>query len=304
MIPLPVIYSINRHFILSALLSFIACYHQRNSMFQYLQKFASIPVFISLLFTLVYSQLANATNSTFERINEKGLLTIGMSGEQPPFNFVSNLETVIGYDVDLATALGKSLEVEVRIELIPFSELMQALKKQKIDMIISGFAYTEARSKEITFVGPYALSGKSMLITKKRLKEIQDSTGFNHKKVHLMALENSTSKMLVQERLEKAKFTPIKHYEDALLALRSGEADALVADLAICELAVIRDTAKELTTLQKPLAVEEIGVAINKNEPLLEKHLSEQLRTLSKSEQLKKLHDKWFNNPGWLELLP
>ena len=264
----------------------------------------SIPLVISLAFTMFYTQIVNATNSTFERINEEGVLIVGMSGEQPPFNFVSNLETVIGYDVDLATALGKSLEVEVRIELMPFSDLMQALEKQKIDIIISGFAYTEARSQEITFIGPYALSGKSMLITKKRLKEIQDTTGFNHKKVQLMALENSTSEILAQERLEKAKLTPIKHYEDALLALRSGEADALVADLAICELAVIRDTAKELTTLQKPLAVEEIGVAINKNEPLLEKRLSEQLRALSKSDKLKALHDKWFNNPGWLELLP
>ena len=269
-----------------------------------LQKVASLPLFISLLFTLFYSQLAIATNSTFERINKDNMLIVGMSGEQPPFNFVSNLETVIGYDVDLATSLGKSLGVEVRIELMPFSELMGALKKQKIDIIISGFAYTEARSKEITFVGPYALSGKSMLITKKRLKEIYATTGFNHKNIHLMALENSTSKTLAEERLEKAKLTPIKHYEDALLALKSGEADALVADLAVCELAVIRDVAQELTTLQKPLAVEEIGIAIKKDEPLLEARLSEQLRALSTADVLKQLHSKWFNSPGWLELLP
>ena len=227
-----------------------------------------------------------------------------MSGEQPPFNFYSNLETVIGYDVELAMALAKSLEVEIIIELMPFPELMNALKNHKIDIIISGFAYSEARSKEITFVGPYALSGKSMLITKKRLKEIRATTGFNHKDIHLMALENSTSKTLAEQRLEKAKLTPIKHYEDALLALRSGAADALVADLAVCELAVIRDTAQQLTTLQKPLAVEEIGIAINKEEPLLESHLSAQLRDLNKTDELKKLHNKWFNNPGWLDLLP
>jgi len=269
-----------------------------------LQKIIVLPLFISLLFSLLYSQVAIATNSTFERINKEGVLVVGMSGEQPPFNFVSNLETVIGYDVDLATILGKSMGVEVRIELMSFPELLQALKKQKIDVIISGFAFTEARSKEITFIGPYALSGKSMLITKKRLKEIRASTGFNHKNIHLMALENSTSQTLAEQRLEKAKLTPIKHYEDALLALRSGEADALVADLAICELAVIRDTLQELTTLQKPLAVEEIGIAIKKDEPLLEARLSEQLRTLSKGDELKKLHTKWFNSPGWLELLP
>lgn len=273
-------------------------------MLNLLQKINSIPFFISLVFTLLCSQAVSATNSTFERINKEGIIIVGMSGEQPPFNFVSSLETVIGYDVELTAMLAESLGVDIRFELMPFPELMGALKEQKIDIIISGFAYSEARSKEITFVGPYALSGKSLLITKKRLKEIQASTGFNHEKVHLMALENSTSKALAEERLEKAKLTTIKHYESALLALRSGEADALVADLAICELAVIRDTEQQLTTLQKPLAVEEIGIAINKDEPLLAEKLSTQLRDLSQSDELKKLHAKWFSNPGWIELLP
>jgi ABC-type amino acid transport substrate-binding protein len=273
-------------------------------MFKFFKKITSIPLLMSLVFTLFYSQVAVAVNSTFKRINKDGVLVVGMSGEQPPFNFVSNLETIMGHDVGLSSILATSLGVEVRFELMPFSELMGALKQHKIDIIISGFAFSEARIKEITFVGPYALSGKSLLITKKRLKQIKSSTGFNHKNVHLMALENSTSKTLAEERLSDAKLTTIKHYEEALLALHSGKIDALVADLAICELAVIRDVTQEFTTLQKPLAVEEIGLAINKNEPLLESHLSEQLRALSTSDELKNLHDKWFNRPEWLSLLP
>lgn len=269
-----------------------------------LHKIISIPLFTCLFFSFFYSQAAVADNAAFERINEDRILVVGMSGEQPPFNFVSNLDTVIGYDVELATAIAKSLDVELRIELMPFSELTNALKNQKIDAIISGFAFTEQRSKKITFVGPYALSGKSMLITKKRLKEIQKSTGFNHKTIHLMALGNSTSMTLAEERLSKAQLTPIKHYEDALLALHSGKADALVADLAVCELAVIRDVGQTLTILQKPLAVEEIGIAINKGEPLLEAHFSEQLRALAASKELEQFHERWFKKPGWLELLP
>lgn len=293
----------NRHLTRQELPS-LFCYSKRNSMNTPLQKIASIPLFICLLFSMIASQVAMASNAAYERITENKTLVVGMSGEQPPFNFVSNLETVIGFDVELATAIAKSLEVNVRIELMPFSQLMGALKEEKIDIIISGFAFTEERIKEITFVGPYTLSGKSMLITKQRLKEIQDSTGFNHETVHLMALKNSTSVTLAETRLSKAKLTPIKHYEDALLALRSGKADALVADLAICELAMIRDTQQELTTLQKPLAVEEIGIAINKNEPLLEAHLSKRLRRLTTSKELHKIHTKWFDNPNWLTLLP
>lgn len=269
-----------------------------------LKKIISASVFLNLFFILMFSQAVNATNTAFERINNSGMLIVGMSGEQPPFNFVSSAETVIGYDMDLADMLSKSLGVKVRIELMPFSQLMDALKQHKIDVIISGFAFSEERSKALTFIGPYALSGKSLVITQKRLKEIQASTGLNHESVHLMALQNSTSQSLAKERLNKAKLTPIKHYEDAILALRSGDADALVADLAICELAVIRDSLQELTTLKKPLAIEEINMAISNDEPLLGARLSEQLQRLNDDGTLKALHKKWFNDPGWLALLP
>lgn len=269
-----------------------------------LRSMTSMLFFINLLLILLASQVAQAKNITYERINASGVLVVGMSGEQPPFNFVSNKETVIGYDMDLAAALAKSLGLEVRIELMPFSELITALKKQEIDLIISGFAQTKSRSKELSFIGPYAQSGKSLVLNKERLKEIHSSTGLNHKSIHLMALKNSTSKTLAKERLSEAKLTTIKHYEDAILALRSGEADALVADLSICELAVIRDSTKQLTTLQKPLAIEEISIAINKNEPLLKNRLSEQLHSLTESGQLKALHKRWFSDPSWLALLP
>jgi len=269
-----------------------------------LKKTTSLGIFINVLFLVFFTQTVKASNTAFERINNSGMLIVGMSGEQPPFNFVSNAQTVIGYDMDLADALSKSLGVKVRIELMPFSQLMDALKQNNIDVIISGFAFSEARNKALTFIGPYALSGKSLVITKKRLKEIQASTGLNHESVHLMALQNSTSKTLAEKRLSKAKLTPIKHYEDAILALRARDADALVADLAICELAVIRDSLQELTTLQKPLAIEEINMAINNNEPLLGTRLSEELQRLNDDGTLKALHKKWFNDPGWLALLP
>jgi ABC-type amino acid transport substrate-binding protein len=269
-----------------------------------LKKIAPLAILFQLLSLFLFSQVAQASDTTFDRIQKEGVLIVGMSGEQPPFNFVSRLDKVIGYDMDLAATIGKSMGVKVRIELMPFSTLMKALQKREIDVIISGFASTEARSKELTFVGPYALSGKSLVVTKERLKEITAATGFNDKSVHLMALEHSTSKSLAEERLSKAKLTTIKHYEDAILALRAGEADALVADLAICELAVIRDSTKRLTTLQKPLAVEEISIAINKDEPLLEARLTEELRALTQSGEINDIRDKWFNSPGWLELLP
>jgi len=271
---------------------------------QRLKTFIHITFFISLLSALLYGGLALASDDTYERMVRSKQLVVGMSGEQPPFNFISKEELTVGYDVDLAMLLGESLGTDVHIKLMPFPELVPALKRQQIDMIISDFAFSEQRSQEVTFVGPYALSGKSLLTTKVKLQKILASTGFNDQTIHLMALDNSTSKTFVETKFNNAKLTTIKHYEDAILALTSGKIDALIADLSFCELAVIRDSTQQLTTPKIPLAVEEIGIAINKNEPLLEKQLSDLLRTFNKSGALKTLHEKWFNNPDWISQLP
>lgn len=262
-----------------------------------------ILAFWGLILLSLTVNLSIADTKISEHTDKSGELIVAMSGEQPPFNFVTGDENIIGYDVELADMLAKKMDLKVKISLMPFSKLQDALQGKKVDVIISGFSFSEERLHQFTFIGPYTLSGKSLLVSKEGLKRIRATTGFNHQNIRLLALKNSTSKTLATNRLPKAKLTTIEHYEDALLALRDGSADALVADLTICELATIRDTTEQLTTLQKPLAVEEIGIAINKGSPL-ESELRTALLQLGESGELQALHQRWFNNGVWLDMLP
>ena len=237
---------------------------------------------ILILLSFFCSFLISAQEEVFERIINRGELVVGMSGEQPPFNFVTVNHRVAGYDVELAHQLGKLMGVEVKLILMPFADLFTALQDNKIDAIISAFTYTKARKQEAIFIGPYALSGKSLLQHKKNFRRIISTTGFNHESIHLQALEGSTSLALAKTRLPKARITTVKHYEYGLLALSAGDADALLADIAICELAVLRDTADELITLKKVIAVEEVAIVVNRGETVLEAQLKAHLLTLVK----------------------
>lgn len=273
-----------------------------------MNKISSFQRGIAFLFLMLISffqtHLALADDATFYRIKSSGVMKVGMSGEQPPFNFATNKTGVIGYDVELADQIAKSMDVKVEIQLMPFGELMGALQSNKIDVIISGFSYSKERNQIATLIGPYALAGKSLLVTKNNLQRIRSSTGFDHSDVRIMALKNSTSYTLAEKRLPKAKLTAINHYEDALLALRADETDALLTDIVICDLAIIRDTTSKLTRLQTPLAIEEIVIATNKKEAQLESLLRASILTLTENGEMEKLQQKWFKNPGWLDLLP
>ena len=102
----------------------------------------SLVFFLLSIVSISFSQHLLAENKTLDRINQSGELVIGMSGEQPPFNFmVRNAET-IGFDVDVAMKLAQALDKNMRISHMPFGELQDALKSGKVDIIMSGFSIT------------------------------------------------------------------------------------------------------------------------------------------------------------------
>ena len=63
--------------------------------------------------------------SALDRVVERGVLKVAMSGEQQPFSFVyGKKKSLIGFDVDLAREIAKLMNVELDVVRVPFEELM------------------------------------------------------------------------------------------------------------------------------------------------------------------------------------
>lgn len=227
-----------------------------------------------------------------------------MSGEQPPYNFISINENILGYDVELANKLGQVMNREIEVQLMPLADLIPALESNKVDIVMSGFSITKQRQKKVLFSIPYALAGKSIISTKDKMKQIHNTTGFNDSSVRLVALSNSSSATLASKRLAKAKLSTVKHYEDAILAILSGEADAMIADLSICELVVYRDITGELAHLKGSIATEKIAIALSKDNKSLQQEINAHLNDFKEAGLLTKWHQKWFTKGAWLPLIP
>ncbi|WP_166738801.1 substrate-binding periplasmic protein [Psychromonas algarum] len=259
---------------------------------------------VALLAVTTLSLPAYAKDKDKALTIKKDKLIVGMTGEQPPFNFVSTENMIIGYDVALASYLADEMKLELVIEVMPFSELLPALDKGKVDIVMSNMAVTKDRQKQVLFSASYALAAKSILTTKKNITRIYQTTGFNHENVKLVALAGSTSAELTKDRLAEAKLSTVEHYEDGVLAVLSGKADAMVADLAVCELLVHKDTTHDLTLLRRPIGTEKIAVALAKDNDALQKEINLHLITFSDEGGLEALHQKWFNEGSWLSLVP
>lgn len=172
---------------------------------------------------------------------------------------------LIGLDVDLAKMLAGAFGVEAKFVTKPFPQLLAALKASEVDIVVSGMAITAERSIDVTFVGPYLLTGNSILTNSRTLAAIENAGEINRANIKLAALANSTSQRFVERALPEAKLITTQDYDTAVNMVLNDEVDALVADMSVCLLSMLRFPGKGLATLNQPLALEPAGIAMLPN---------------------------------------
>lgn len=241
---------------------------------------------------------------TLQRVVDFKVLKVGMSGNQPPMTMTNREGGMMGFDVDLAKALADAMKVKLEIIPMPFGELMSALEKDKIDMVLSGLSITPGRTEMVSFVGPYMMSGKSILTKNSVLAKIQESNDFNRKELKLVALSNSTSASFVRAVAPDAQLIEVASYDEGVAMLIDDKADAMVADMPVCVLSVARFPEAGLTTLEKPLTVEPIGIAVSKDDPQFFNLVDNYLRAYEKTGILGQIRKKWFEDSSWVAALP
>ena len=133
-------------------------------------------------------------------------------------------------------------------------------------MVMSGMAITAQRSQSFSFVGPYMLSGKSILTKSSVLGAVDSAKALNDADLRLAALENSTSQDFIEKVMPNSKLVKVKDYDAAVQMLLDDKIDALVADMPICMLTILRNPDAGLTTLKEPFTFEPIGIAVPAND--------------------------------------
>src|SRR5262245_36162436 len=245
-----------------------------------------------------------AKSAALTRILKAGELRVGVSGSQPPLNVKSAKGEIIGLEADLARLLAGSMGVRAVFVEKPFAELLGALEQGDLDVVMSGVTITPERNLRVAFVGPYFISGKSILTRSEALAKSADASDIDNPAVTLAALDGSTSQRWVEVFVPKAKLVRVADYDGGVKAVRDGSVDALVADYPICVLSVLRYQGEGLVTLASPLTVEPIGIALPPDDFLFVNLVENYLTALQATGALARLQKAWFENGAWLAELP
>jgi polar amino acid transport system substrate-binding protein len=237
---------------------------------------------------------------TLDAIRRAGKLRIGCEATYPPFTFRERGE-IVGYDVELATAMCRSLGVTPEFIDTQWSGVIPALYAGRFDIIMSSMSYTRARLERVAFSIPYAEAGQSLLIRARdaeRIKGIEDMSG----RVLGVKLGSpgETLHPRLNARIQAAKagagFREVKTYDEhpaAYLALMQGTVDGVLNTLPTLAY-VIKSQPGRFAVVRGIGADSWAGIACRKEDTEVVAWLNERIRAYRADGTLKALQEKWF----------
>ncbi|UTI41643.1 transporter substrate-binding domain-containing protein [Niallia sp. RD1] len=234
----------------------------------------------------------NSSNSDSGSSDEK-VLVMGTSADYAPFEYIDTAKSddIIGFDIDLANALGEKLGYKIQVKDMDFSGLISALQSGKVDLVLSGMSPTPERAENVDFSDIY-FTAKDLVVTTKdsNIKSVQDLEG---KKVgvQLGSIQEDAAKEIA--KTVKVTVENRDRIPQLIQEIKAGRFDAaIIEDVVATGYLNKEDT---LTSFPAIEANEDAGYAIAfpKNSDLTEKFNAE-LKKMKDNGEIDELVVKWF----------
>ncbi len=260
-------------------------------------------VFTTILAVMLFYSVSSFAGEVIKRIMDRQVLVVGTTGHYPPFSVKDKNGKFIGFDIDLATIIAKQLGVKLKIKQMAISDLFSALDKGNIDLALAGITITPKRNIKVLFLGPYYVTGQSILGKSSVVTKIKSPEDMNRPDFTLVVAHNTTGEQVAKALIPKARIISVSNMEEAFNMVISGQAQALFADEPFCVVAAFRNQDKDLA-VSEPFTFEPLGVAMPETDLLWMNWIDNFLMKLNAVGELKKLKEYWFHSPEWMKNLP
>ena len=243
---------------------------------------ASVRLTFSLL---LLSSTALATDLAV--VKQKGVLTVAMSGEYPPFSQPSLKGGLEGFDVDVANDIGKRLGVKVKVVKTDFPSIIAGLQSGIFDLAVASQSKTPERVKAIDFSGrPYYYDGVQLFVPAG--SKIQDLKGLKGQPVGV-ALGTIFEKLLRQQGQDNV--VTFSGEQEGFLALTSGRVVGFLTEKSVGAVAIKKGI--RMQPAGPVVSGDETYVTFAKNSPALKAAVNKALDGMRTDGTMKKISQHW-----------
>ena len=237
-----------------------------------------------------------AGRPTVERIEQRGTLLVGTTGDYRPLSF-REPETgeYWGFAIELAEAMAKRMGVAV--EFVPTSwptltADVQA-EPQLFDMAMGGITITETRCATMLMSEGHLANGKTILCRTEDTLRFRSLEDIDREEVRVMVNPGGLNEQFARQHLTHATLIVHPNNEEIPSLIAEGEADVMITEITEAPYYVQTDPRLAAPLLDSPFTHGEIGVLMRQGQDDLLALVNSIIRQMKSDGTLRQLTEKY-----------
>ena len=109
-------------------------------------------------------ELTAQVDSTLTRVQDAGVVRVGVRNDNPPVSFIDEDGEWVGFDLELAQALADEMGVELELVPVDGTTRISFLESGQVDMSVASMNHTRSRDEAIDFSITYFWDNQSFLV--------------------------------------------------------------------------------------------------------------------------------------------
>ena len=236
-----------------------------------------------------------AGRPTVERIERRGTLLVGTTGDYRPLSFREPDGSCWGFCIEVAEEIATRLGVHSRFVQTSWPTLSDDVlaDPQRFDLAIGGITITDARRETMCMSEGYLANGKTILCRATEAGRYRSLADIDMPGVRVMVNPGGLNEQFARKHLTRATILVHQRNEDIPTLVAEGRADVMITEITEAPYYVQTDTRLAAPLLNEPFTRGEIGVLMRRGQDDLLEMVNGVIRRMKSDGTLRRLHEKY-----------
>lgn len=235
-----------------------------------------------------------AADTSWEDMQTKGELVVGLDDTFAPMGFRDEENNLVGFDIDLANAVGKELGIKVKFQPINWDSKELELTSKNVDCLWNGMSATPERIEKMSLSNKY-LNNKIVIMALKKDVKVTKAEDLANYNIGTQADSAALETMEADAAYDtfKDKVTEYKTYDQALMDMQAGRVDCIVVDQVLGEYKNSK-LKEKMTVCDYNFGDDFYAIGFRKEDKALTDKVNEAIKAAIDNGEAEKISKKWF----------
>lgn len=235
------------------------------------------------------------TQPTIARIQERGTILIGTTGDYRPLSFREADGTYWGFGLEVAGVIAERLGVGIEFVQTSWPTLSADVQAepQTFDLAIGGITITDARREPMLMSDGYLANGKTILCRASEAERYKSLADIDKPEVRVMVNPGGLNEKFANANLTYATIIVHQKNEEIPSLIAEGKADIMITEITEAPYYIKVDSRLAAPLLNEPFTHGEIGVLMRKGQDDLLQLVNDVISQMKSDGTLRQLHDKY-----------